>query len=79
MTDPHDPFLSDVDLDRRWNCKGGYAAELRAKGKGPPHVRLSPRVVRYRLSDVIAYERHLTFESNAAAMAAADGDPPVAA
>jgi hypothetical protein len=79
MTDPHDPFLSDADLDQRWNRKRGYAGELRSKGKGPPHVRLSPRVVRYRLSDVVAYERRLTFESNAAAMVAADGGPPEAA
>jgi hypothetical protein len=79
MTGHHDSFLSDADLDSRWQRKHGYAAELRAKGRGPRHVRLSPRVVRYRLSDVIEYERRLTFSSNAEAMVASSGDPPEAA
>ena len=78
MTDPDNTFQSDADLDRRWNRKPGYAAELRAQGRGPRFVRLSPRVVRYRLSDVLEYERRQTFASNAEAMVA-EGDPPEAA
>jgi hypothetical protein len=46
-------------------------SELRAQGLGPPHVRLSPRVIRYKASDIAAYEQAQTFDSNAAALEAA--------
>ena len=75
MTDPDDLFLSDGDLDRAGGAQAGLRRGAAEQGKGPPHVRLSPRVVRYRLSDVVEYERRLTFASNAAAMVAADGVP----
>ena len=69
MTDPDNTFLSDADLDSRWNRRPGYCAELRAQGRGPRFVKLSKRVTRYRLSDVVEYERRHTFASSAEAMA----------
>jgi hypothetical protein len=71
---PSNVFLNDGELEDRWRRKSGYVAELRAQGRGPAFVKLSPRVVRYRLSDVIAYEQRNTFASNAEAIAAGDDE-----
>ena len=55
-------------------------AELRARGVGPPFVRLSARVIRYKYSDIIAFESANTFQSRAEVLAAedSDGDPEAA-
>ena len=79
MPDPSNTFLSDTEVEVRWGRKSGYMVEQRAQGRGPKFVRLSPRVVRYRLADLLEYEQRNTFTSNAEAMAAADNDPPAAA
>jgi len=76
MSGPADEFLTDAELEARWKRKRGYVAELRAQGRGPKFVRLSPRVVVHRRSDVEEYEAGNTFSSNAEAMANADGDFP---
>jgi hypothetical protein len=47
--DPRETFLTDAQVEQRWNVASGYMSELRAQGTGPPHVRLSPRIIRYRL------------------------------
>jgi hypothetical protein len=80
MSDPTDVFLTDADIEARWRRKPGYCAEQRAQGRGPKFVRLSPRVLVHRLSDVIEFEARNTFASPAEAMVASDGDfPPEAA
>ena len=79
MQDPSNTFLSDAEVEDRWGRKRGYMVEQRAQSRGPKFVRLSPRVVRYRLADLLAFEQRNTFASNAEAMAAADDGPPEAA
>ena len=77
---PTDTLWSDAQLEERWNRKRGYCAELRARGAGPRFIRLSPRVIRYKYSDIIEYEENHTYSSSAEALAADDGDfPPEAA
>lgn len=76
MSDPANTFLTEQELERRWGRKRGYCAEQRAQGRGPQFVRLSPRVVAYRVSDVVAFEQRHTYQSSAAAAAAGDDDPP---
>lgn len=48
-------FLSDIDLAERWRCSPKTLRNQRSLGLGCPFVRLG-RIVRYRLSDVAAYE-----------------------
>jgi hypothetical protein len=79
VSDPSNTFLSDTEVEIRWRRKSGYMVEQRARGGGPKFVRLSPRVVRYRLADLLEYEQRNTFSSNAEAMVAADDGPPEAA
>jgi hypothetical protein len=69
--DPRETFLTDAQVEQRWNVASGYMSELRAQGTGPPHVRLSPRIIRYRLGAILAYEQAQSFDSNAAALEAA--------
>jgi hypothetical protein len=69
--DPAEIYLSDAQVEQRWGAASGYMSELRAQGLGPPHVRLSPRIIRYRASDIVAYEQAQTFTSNAAVLEAA--------
>lgn len=78
MDDPRNTFLTGPQLDDRWRRRPGYSVELRAQGKGPRFVRLSDRVLVYRLSDVIEYEERNTFASNAEELMA-DGNSPEAA
>jgi hypothetical protein len=75
--DPEETFLTDSQVEKRWNAKDGYMSELRAQGTGPPHVRLSPRIIRYRLGDILAYEQAQRFDSNAAALQAARSETPI--
>ena len=42
-------FLTESQVEDRWEAARGYCAELRRQGTGPPFVRLSPRCLRYRL------------------------------
>jgi hypothetical protein len=79
-SDPDNTFLSDAQLEARWGRKPGYCAELRSRGAGPKFVRLSPRVIRYRLSAVQEHEQTNTFRSTAELLAADDndGDPKAA-
>ncbi len=79
-SDPRNTFLTEPQLDVRWGRKPGYAAELRARGKGPKFTRISARVVTYRLDHVQRHEENHTYSSNAEALAAGDndGDPEAA-
>jgi hypothetical protein len=48
-------LLTEVDLATRWGCSVKKLQADRLKGVGIPYVKLG-RLVRYRLSDVLAYE-----------------------
>jgi hypothetical protein len=68
LLDPADPtnvFLTESQLDERHHAKKGHSAEQRNQGKGPKFLRLSPRMIRYRLSDVLEFEAAHTFKSTA--------------
>jgi hypothetical protein len=64
-----DVLLADKDVEARWGQKRGFMSDLRARGLGPPHLRLSPKVVRYTLADVLAYEEAQKFDNAAAGRA----------
>jgi hypothetical protein len=77
--DPGETFLTDSQVEQRWNVAPGYMSELRAQGVGPPHVRLSPRIIRYKQSAIGAYEQTQEFASNAAAIEAAKSEAVIEA
>lgn len=81
MSDPRNTFYSDAQLEARWGKGKGYMAELRAQGRGPKFIQLSPRVVRYRGDHVEEYEERNVFASRAELLVAAGDDdlPPEAA
>lgn len=53
-----DDLLSPRELAERWGLAVGTLANLRCAGRGPAFLRLGPNgsAVRYRTSDVLAYE-----------------------
>jgi hypothetical protein len=73
--DPSNVFLSESQVEERWGASKGYCAELRAQGNGPKFVRLSPRMVRYRLAVIAEYERNRTFASNAEELVERNEEP----
>lgn len=53
-------FLTTQELAKRWQMNPVSIERLRKQGKGPRFVKITrgPRgAVRYRLTDIIAYER----------------------
>jgi Helix-turn-helix domain len=52
--DTHD-LLTDAQLAVRWQLSRGTLANQRSQGRGPAYLKLAGRV-RYRLSDIEAYE-----------------------
>ncbi len=50
-----DEFLTTRELAERWKIKENTLAILRVNSNGCPYVKIG-RTVRYRLSDVVAYE-----------------------
>ncbi len=57
MTVNLDNLLTPDDLAKRWGLKPYTIKAMRRRGEGPPAVRFSERLIRYREADVIAYER----------------------
>lgn len=51
-----DTLLTTVDLAQRWGVHPGSVSNMRHFRTGPPFVKRGSRAVRYRLSDVRAYE-----------------------
>jgi hypothetical protein len=51
----HD-LLTDAQLAVRWQLSRGTLANQRSQGRGPTYLKLAGRV-RYRLSDIEAYEQ----------------------
>jgi len=48
-------LLTTVDLAERWRVTPKYVADLRQRGEGPLVLRLG-RCVRYRLTEILAWE-----------------------
>ena len=68
----HD-LLTDAQLAVRWQLSRGTLANQRSQGRGPAYLKLAGRV-RYRLSDIEAYEQ-AGFVSREPAGTASFGDP----
>ncbi len=49
-------LLTDAQLAVRWQLSRGTLANQRSQGRGPANLQLAGRV-RYRLSDIEAYEQ----------------------
>lgn len=47
-----DRLLSQDELCERLNVERRLIERQRARGEGPPYVRISPRIIRYRPEDV---------------------------
>jgi hypothetical protein len=50
-------LLTPTQLAERWGMAAVSLATMRSRNLGPPFIRLGNNTVRYRLSDIIAYER----------------------
>jgi hypothetical protein len=59
----YDVFVSDSEVEKRWKVKAGYCQMPRGAGGGPKYYRLSPRVLRYKLGDIIEFENSREFAS----------------
>jgi hypothetical protein len=54
---PNKPlFLTPAELSERWGIPAGTLSQARYHKKGAPYVRLGG-AIRYRLADIIAYEK----------------------
>ncbi|WP_433233947.1 helix-turn-helix transcriptional regulator [Actinomadura nitritigenes] len=51
-----DRHLSPEDLAERWQISVEAVYKRNQRGNGPPFMRLGPRLIRYKLADVEAYE-----------------------
>jgi hypothetical protein len=65
----------DRYVEARWGKKPGFMSDLRSRGQGPAHLRLSARVVRYRPADVLAYEEQQRFQNAAEGQASSFAAP----
>jgi len=66
MTGLDETYLSEPQLSQRYAIPARSLQRWRCTGDGPPFVRLGPRRVAYRLSDVEAWMAARTFSSRAA-------------
>jgi hypothetical protein len=57
--DPQNVLLSERDLGQRWGLQPRSLSSQRLRGEGCPYIRIG-RNIRYRLSDVLAYEQTVT-------------------
>lgn len=60
-----DQLLSTSELAELTGTSTQFWEIARSQGSGPPFVRLSPRRVRYRRSDIVAWLRERTFAATA--------------
>lgn len=66
-TPADDPQLTTEALAERWNRSPKALRVDRSRGRGPTFIKLGPgkkAPVRYRLSDVLAYERTCGIAAN---------------
>jgi hypothetical protein len=66
-------LLTDAQLAVRWQLSRGTLANQRSQGRGPAYLKLAGRI-RYRLSDIEAYEQ-AGFVSRQPAGTTSLGDP----
>jgi predicted DNA-binding transcriptional regulator AlpA len=64
-----DLFLTEREFSEQFKVPARTAQRWRSTGDGPPFVRLGPRRVAYRLSDVERWAASRTFASRAAELA----------
>lgn len=64
-----DVFLTEREFSERFKIPARTAQRWRSTGDGPPFVRLGPRRVAYRMSDVERWAESRTFASRAAELA----------
>jgi predicted DNA-binding transcriptional regulator AlpA len=62
-------FLTEREFSERFKIPARTAQRWRSTGDGPPFVRLGPRRVAYRMSDVERWAESRTFKSRAAELA----------
>jgi hypothetical protein len=62
-------YLTELEFSRRYRVPVRTAQRWRSTGDGPPFVRLGPRRIAYRLSDVEGWAASRTFASRAAELA----------
>lgn len=62
MTTTTDEFLTTADLAQRWKVEPETLRQQRFRGEGPPYFKPLGKngMVRYKLSDIIAYETERT-------------------
>ncbi len=69
-TTQHEQWLTRIEVSQRLNVPKRTLDQWAAQGKGPQYARFG-RHVRYRLSDVIAWERASTVNHSAGPRGAA--------
>ena len=52
-------FLTEEQLAERWQCTGKTIGRWRSQGTGPKFLKINGSI-RYKLSDVEAFEEHNT-------------------
>ena len=57
MPEPNEGWLSMNQLAERYDVHPMTVQRWRSAGTGPPYQRLSPRLIRYRLTDIEEWER----------------------
>jgi predicted DNA-binding transcriptional regulator AlpA len=59
-------FLTEREVSTQFKVPARTAQRWRSTGDGPPFVRLGPRRIAYRLSDIERWAASRTFASRAA-------------
>ena len=55
-------LFTPTELAERWQCSPGHLANMRSAGVGPVYLKLGSSI-RYRVSDVQAYEQACEVDS----------------
>ena len=66
-------FLTESEFSERFKVPARTAQRWRTTGDGPPFIRLGPRRIAYRLSDVERWATSRTFASRAAELTQKSG------
>ena len=56
--------LSQDELSELWGISTSQLETWRSNKKGPPFIKLGPKIVRYRLSDILEFEEKNFVETN---------------
>ena len=60
MADQPKMYLTIDELSKRWDVPTTTLSQWRSRGQGVPFVKIEHKAVRYRISDVEAYEQART-------------------